>query len=239
MSAVRRRIRGSRPRDVVLWTITMLSSAGMIAAIPLTRMPESATVNARPAVTSTTRAATKRTTTTTTSTTTSVAPSTTRTTTTPRRVAIAPLANCAGVVAAIVWPPSWQVVCAGPRPGLLGSTDPSGVTTLFVREGEAMTWLRIVALHESGHAWDLARLDGTVIARWCAARGCDAPRFFSGGASVHEPGGGEDWAAVWDACHGGEYDRSYLGLPAPTAAQCALQDTLARYPARPRSRPPA
>ena len=94
-----------------------------------------------------------------------------------------------------------------------------------------MTWLRIVALHESGHAWDLARLDPTEISQWCRVRGCDASRFFSGGVSADQPGGAEDWAASWDACHGGTYDRSYLGLAGPTAAVCALQDTLVAYPA--------
>ena len=45
-----------------------------------------------------------------------------------------------------------------------------------------------------------------------------------------EPGGAEDWAASWDACHGGEYHRSYLGLPPPSAALCALQNALVGYP---------
>jgi hypothetical protein len=131
----------------------------------------------------------------------------------------------------VVWPSSWEVRCAGPRPGLLGSTDPSGLTTLFERAGETRARLRIVALHESGHAWDLSGLDALEITRWCAARGCVASRFFAGGASAHEPPGAEDWAASWDACHGGEYHRSYLGLPAPTPLQCGLQNTLVGYPA--------
>src|SRR4029079_19162734 len=121
--------------------------------------------------------------------------------------------------------------CAGPRPGLLGSTDPARVTTLFVRSDETAARLRVVALHESGHAWDLAGLDPTEITRWCAQRGCDAPRFFTDGPSAHEPGGAEDWAAAWDACHGGEYHPSYLGLPPPSAAQCGLQDFLVGFPA--------
>jgi hypothetical protein len=121
------------------------------------------------------------------------------------------------------------VRCAGARPGILGLTDPAGSTTLFVRPGQSLSFLKVVALHEAGHAWNLARLDGGKIARWCAARGCDAVHFFSGGASGpgwREPGGAEDWAASWDACHGGEYHRSYLGLGPPTAAQCTLQNTL-------------
>ena len=108
-------------------------------------------------------------------------------------------------------------------------TDPAGSTTLYVRPGQSPSFLHVVALHEAGHAWNLARLDNGKIARWCAARGCDAAHFFSGGASGpgwHEPGGAEDWAASWDSCHGGEYHRSYLGLGPPTASQCALQNTL-------------
>jgi hypothetical protein len=104
--------------------------------------------------------------------------------------------NCAVVIAGIVWPPSWRVVCAGARSGLLGSTDSAGVPTLFVWSNETAASLRIVALHESGHAWDLAKLDRAEIVAWCAARGCDAPRFFTGGASVHEPGGAEDSGRV-------------------------------------------
>jgi hypothetical protein len=92
-----------------------------------------------------------------------------------------------------------------------------------------MTWLRVVALHEAGHAWDLARLNGARIAQWCAARGCDASHFFSGGPSEQEPGGAEDWAASRDACHGGEYHRSYLGLAAPDLSQCSFQDRLVGY----------
>jgi hypothetical protein len=92
--------------------------------------------------------------------------------------------------------------------------------------------LRVVALHEAGHAWNLARLDNRKIAEWCAARGCETARFFAGGASGpgwREPAGAEDWAASWDSCHGGMYHRSYLGLAAPTAAQCALQNTLTGF----------
>jgi hypothetical protein len=125
------------------------------------------------------------------------------------------------------------VRCAGARPGILGLTDTAGkTTTLYVRPEESPSRLRVVALHEAGHAWDLARLDNAKIAQWCAARGCDAAHFFSGGARGSgwaEPGGAEDWAASWDSCHGGEYHRSYLGLAPPTAAQCALQNTLTGY----------
>ena len=93
--------------------------------------------------------------------------------------------------------------------------------------------LRIVALHEAGHAWDFTHLTSPKIATWCATRGCAATGFFAGGATGngwHEPGGAEDWAASWDACHGGSYHRSYLGLPPPIASQCALQNTLVDYP---------
>ena len=122
--------------------------------------------------------------------------------------------------------------CDGPRSELLGATQRAGVTDLFVRSGETIGMLRVVALHEAGHAWDFAGLDPSRIARWCAARGCDADHFFSGAVSTQgwtEASGAEDWAAVWDACHGGEYHRSYLGLSAPTPAQCALQDRLVGY----------
>jgi hypothetical protein len=142
-------------------------------------------------------------------------------------------ATCADVVASVAWPPQWRVRCDGPRDGLLGVTAPAGVTDLFVRPDETMSRLRVVALHEAGHAWDLARLDAPRIAQWCAARGCDADRFFSGAVNSQgwaEPSGAEDWAASWDACHGGEYHRSYLGLAAPLPAQCALQNTLVNYP---------
>ena len=147
---------------------------------------------------------------------------------------VAPDPNtCAGVVAGIAWPPGWRVHCAGPREGLLGVTEPAGLTDLFVRAGESMYTLRIVALHEAGHAWNRARLDPARIARWCAARGCDARHFFAGAASGEgwaEPLGAEDWATAWDACHGGSYHRSYLGLGAPTPSQCALQDRLVASP---------
>jgi len=117
--------------------------------------------------------------------------------------------------------------------GLLGATEPTGVTDLFVRAGETMNRLRVVALHEAGHAWDFARLDPTRIVKWCAVRGCDAGNFFAGAISSAgwaEPNGAEDWASVWNACHGGEYDRSYLGLPAPLPVDCALQNRLVEYP---------
>ena len=140
--------------------------------------------------------------------------------------------DCAAVVASVVWPPAWRAICAGGRPGLLGLTSPTGTTTLYVRPGESGAFLRVVALHEAGHAWNFAHLDPTKIAAWCKARGCDATHFFAGGAQGagwSEPGGAEDWASSWDACHGGEYHRSYLGLAPPSAAQCTLQNTLVGY----------
>lgn len=141
--------------------------------------------------------------------------------------------TCAGVVASISWPPRWRVQCGGARAGLLGTTQPAGVTDLFVRADESMSTLRVVALHEAGHAWDFARLDPPRIAQWCAARGCDANHFFSGAVSSQgwaEPSGAEDWASAWDTCHGGEYHRSYMGLAAPLPSQCALQNTLVDFP---------
>jgi len=141
--------------------------------------------------------------------------------------------TCGTVVKSVAWPPRWQVRCEGARVGLLGVTQPAGITELFVRADQSMHQLRVVALHESGHAWDFARLGPRRIARWCADRGCDPAQFFSGGTSGEgwaEPGGAEDWASVWDACHGGEYDRSYTGLAAPLPAQCALQNALTDYP---------
>src|SRR5262245_39035178 len=128
-------------------------------------------------------------------------------------------AGCPSVLGGIRWPGSWHVVCEGGRSGLLGLTYPSGTTYLYVRASESGSYLRIVALHEAGHAWDFARLNSAKIAQWCASRGCDAAHFFSGGGSssgYREPGGAEDWASSWDACHGGSYHRSYLGLPAPS-----------------------
>jgi hypothetical protein len=141
--------------------------------------------------------------------------------------------TCAGVVKSIAWPPRWRVQCDGPHEGLLGATQPAGVTDLFVRADETMAWLRVVALHEAGHAWDFARLDPTRIARWCAVRGCDADNFFAGRVSSEgwsEASGAEDWAAAWDSCHGGEYHRSYMGLAAPLPSECALQNILVDYP---------
>jgi hypothetical protein len=157
----------------------------------------------------------------------------TSTTRAPARPAVSEPATCADVVASVAWPPRWRVQCDGPRDGLLGVTAPAGVTDLFVRPDETMSRLRVVALHEAGHAWDFARLDPPRIAQWCAARGCDADRFFSGAVNSQgwaEPSGAEDWAASWDACHGGEYHRSYMGLAAPLPSQCALQNTLVDYP---------
>jgi hypothetical protein len=151
----------------------------------------------------------------------------------PVTTAPAPPTSCAAVVASVVWPPAWRAICAGGRSGILGLTAPSGTTTLYVRPGESGAFLRVVALHEAGHAWDFARLDTAKIAEWCAARGCNAAHFFSGGASGagwSEPGGAEDWAASWDVCHGGEYHRSYLGLAPPSSAQCTVQNALVGYP---------
>jgi len=141
-------------------------------------------------------------------------------------------ASCASVIASVVWPAGWHAVCGGARVGILGLTGPNGVTTLYVRPGETATLMRTVALHEAGHAWDFTHLTPPKISQWCAARGCSAQYFFSGGASGagwHEPGGAEDWAASWDACHGGTYHRSYLGLGPPTPSQCALQNALVGY----------
>jgi hypothetical protein len=141
--------------------------------------------------------------------------------------------TCAGVVAGIAWPPGWRVQCGGPRAGLLGATEPNGVSDLFVRPDESMSRLRVVALHEAGHAWDFARLDETRIATWCTVRGCNADEFFAGAVSSEgwsEASGAEDWASVWGGCHGGEYHRSYLGLSAPRPSDCALQNTLVGYP---------
>jgi hypothetical protein len=152
---------------------------------------------------------------------------------TPRVLTATPPTTCASVVASVAWPPRWQVRCEGARAGLLGVTQPTGLTELFVRTDQTTSTLRMVALHESGHAWDFARLGPRRIERWCASRGCDAARFFSGGVSSEgwaEPSGAEDWAAVWDACHGGVYDRSYMGLAAPLPGSCALQNTLVNYP---------
>ena len=141
--------------------------------------------------------------------------------------------SCPAVIASVVWPRTWRAVCAGPRSGILGLTGPDGVTTLYVRSDESASFMRVVALHEAGHAWDFTHLTPPKIAQWCAARGCSSGGFFAGGATGagwHEPGGAEDWAASWDACHGGTFHRSYLGLPPPDSAQCALQNTLVNYP---------
>ncbi|HEY5172221.1 MAG TPA: hypothetical protein VIK54_10890 [Acidimicrobiia bacterium] len=151
----------------------------------------------------------------------------------PVTTAAPPTTTCSSVVASVVWPPAWHAICTGGRSGILGLTAPSGTTTLYIRPGESDSFLRVVALHEAGHAWDFARLDAAKIGEWCAARGCDAAHFFSGGAhgaGWSEPGGAEDWASSWDACHGGDYHRSYLGLPAPSSALCTLQNELVGYP---------
>ncbi|HTD49998.1 MAG TPA: hypothetical protein VK771_05325, partial [Acidimicrobiia bacterium] len=145
----------------------------------------------------------------------------------------APTTPCAAVVATVIWPSTWHAICTGPRVGILGLTGPDGITRLYVRPGESWALLRIVALHEAGHAWDFTHLTSAKIVTWCAARGCAAAVFFAGGATGsgwHEPGGAEDWAASWDACHGGSYHRSYLGLPPPIPSQCGLQNSLVNYP---------
>lgn len=142
---------------------------------------------------------------------------------------------CAQVVASVAWPAGWRTECAGPRDAVLGLTNPqSRTTTVYVRAGESLATMHVVVLHEAGHAWDIARLDSPKIVEWCATRGCDPSRFFSGGrsgAGWGQPGGAEDWAAVWDACHGGDYHRSYLGLGAPSLSDCALQNALVGYAA--------
>jgi len=143
------------------------------------------------------------------------------------------MTSCAAVVASVIWPSGWNAICTGPRVGILGLTGPDGITRLYVRPDESSALLRVVALHEAGHAWDFTHLTSAKIATWCAARGCAAMGFFAGGATGvgwHEPGGAEDWAASWDACHGGTYHRSYLGLPPPIPSQCALQNALVDYP---------
>jgi hypothetical protein len=97
--------------------------------------------------------------------------------------------------------------------------------------------LQVVVDHEWGHAWDYMGLSPTKIAEWCAARGCDPAGFYSGGASGRSSNGtpwnaapgAEDWSSAWSACHGGSYPRDYLGFGPPTAAQCALQNTLTGY----------
>ncbi len=222
-----------RERFLVLCALTALLTAGAFAGVQLvdglranaancdapTCVPPARTIMApAPAVTAIRRQP--------------VAPAKARPTLPPVPAVTQPT-TCAGVLASISWPPGWRVQCDGPRAGLLGATQPAGVTELFVRANESMSTLRVVALHEAGHAWDLARLDPARIAQWCAARGCDANHFFSGTVSSQgwaEPSGAEDWAATWDACHGGEYHRSYMGLAAPLPAQCALQNTLVAFP---------
>jgi hypothetical protein len=233
-----------RLRSFVLWTLAALWSVAMVGAVQLTGVLGADAANCRSSdscapsnTTTATAIRTRQRVVPTPPTTAKPLPFATLTksaptSTAPTIRAVAAPTSCAGIVAGIVWPPTAHVRCAGPRPGLFGLTDRAG-TTLFVRADETMTWLRVAALHEAGHAWDVARLNPVRIAQWCATRGCNAVQFFSGGASGpgwHAPGGAEDWAASWDACHGGEYHRSYIGLAAPTASQCALQNTLVRYP---------
>jgi hypothetical protein len=133
-------------------------------------------------------------------------------------------ALCAQAVAAVSWPPGWPVSCEGSRSGLLGLTNREG-THIYMRSGLSEGFYVVVAMHESGHAWDFARLSPSDIATWCAARGCDAAHFFDGpgGPGWVEAGGAEDWAEVWRICHGGSNMRNYLGLGLPTPALCALQ----------------
>jgi hypothetical protein len=133
-------------------------------------------------------------------------------------------ALCVETVAEVSWPPGWAVNCEGSRSGLLGVTNRQG-THLFMRSGLSASFLMMVAAHEAGHAWDLARLGPSDIATWCAARGCDAAHFFDGpgGPGWSEPGGAEDWAEAWRICHGGSDMRNYIGLGPPSAALCALQ----------------
>jgi hypothetical protein len=94
-----------------------------------------------------------------------------------------------------------------------------------MRSGLSESFYLMVAMHESGHAWDFARLSTSDIETWCAARGCDAVHFFDGpgGPDWSEPGGAEDWAEAWRICHGGGDFRNYLGLGSPSSVLCALQ----------------
>jgi hypothetical protein len=131
---------------------------------------------------------------------------------------------CAQAVAEVSWPPGWTVSCEGSRSGLLGLTNRQG-TQLFMRSGLSEGFYVMVATHEAGHAWDLARLNPSDIATWCAARDCDAAHFFDGpgGPGWSEPGGAEDWAEAWRICHGGSDMRNYIGLGSPSPDLCALQ----------------
>jgi hypothetical protein len=168
-----------------------------------------------------------------TTTTSSTVPVTTPPTTAPHivaRVDVPPNAYptssalCAQAVAQVSWPPGWPVSCEGPRSGLLGLTNRDG-THIFMRSGLSESFYVVVAMHESGHAWDFARLSPSDIVTWCAARGCDAAHFFDGpgGPGWVEAGGAEDWAEVWRICHGGSDMRNYIGLGPPSPALCALQ----------------
>jgi len=98
-----------------------------------------------------------------------------------------------------------------------------------MRGGLSASFYLMLAQHESGHAWDFARLDAAKIAIWCAARGCDASAFYDGsvaGPGWVEAGGAEDWAEAWRMCHGGTDMRVYIGLGPPSPALCALQRQL-------------
>src|SRR4051812_46015498 len=65
-----------------------------------------------------------------------------------------PPTMCEAVVATIAWPRGWRTVCGAEREGLLGLTNPKGVSTFYVRADESLSTMHIVALHEAGHAWD-------------------------------------------------------------------------------------
>jgi len=234
------RTRRRRVLSLALCTFVSLVGIGLIGALQLSHAPRAGAANCRvrkscprpapglpaPTITTsrrnslppTTRASDR------------AIPITAPPVTVPAIPAVETRTGCTAVVGGVVWPPRWRVRCDGARLGLLGTTDRTRGTTLFVRTGEGVARLRVVALHEAGHAWDIARLDARRIARWCAARGCAPRRFFSDPTAKMQPRGAEDWAASWDACHGGEYHRSYLGLAAPSPAQCALQDVLVGFP---------
>jgi hypothetical protein len=133
----------------------------------------------------------------------------------------ASLSPCEAIARQVRWPLGWTVRCDGPVSGILGMTYESGVSVIHVRAGEDEWLLRRTIIHESGHAWDFAALSHADVEMWCAARGCRLSTFYGGSQTA-----AEDWAMVWSGCHGGAYDRSYLGLAGPTPELCALQETL-------------
>jgi hypothetical protein len=144
----------------------------------------------------------------------------------PAPPSVTPASLCTNAVGSIAWPPGWRASCEGSRAGLLGLTSPAGTSQIFMRSEIPASRYLLIALHEAGNAWDLARLNASDRVTWCAARGCDAAAFFAG--PVHAGGwiearGAEDWAESWQACHGAAYDRSYIGLEPPTATLCRLQ----------------